>query len=330
MRNVMKCSAMLLLGAAYGPTVANAAALEAVSKSYPARPVRMVVSQSPGGANDLTIRLIGPLLSERLGQPVVIENRPGAGSLIGTDLVAKATPDGYTLLVTSSSFTIMPSMYRKLPFDPLGDFTAVTSLTSYAFLLVVHPSVSANSISELIALAKSRPGTLNYASGGTGTPPHMGAELFKSLAGVDIVHVPYKGGGEAIVAILGGQVQLYVGPFGTVLPQVKSGKLKALGVSSTARSPLLPNVPSVAEAGLPGYQHSVWNGLLAPARTPAAVISKLANEIAAVMKTPAVRERFAADGVEAGGITPQELDALIRAEIPKWAAVVRQAGIKPE
>lgn len=325
-------SAAVLLGAACwtAAAVAGAAAPNVPTTLYPTRPIRMVVSQSPGGANDLAIRLISPSLSEHLGQPVVIENRPGAGSLIGTDIVAKSTADGYTLLVTSSSLTIMPGMYRKLPFDPLKDFTAVTSLTSYSFLLAVHSSLPAVSITELIALAKAKPGSLNYASGGTGTPPHMGAELFKSLAGVDIVHVPYKGGGEAIIAVIGGQVQMYVGPFGTVLPYVKSGKLRALGVSSSERSPLLPGVPTVAEAGVVGYQHNVWNGLLAPAHTPPAIIEKLAAAIGAVIKTPLIRERFAADGVEAGGISPRELNTLIRAEIPKWASVIKQAGIKPE
>lgn len=324
----MKCKASLLLCAVLWPPVAGAAAAEPIP-NYPERPIRIVVPASPGGAGDLAIRMVAPRLFERLGQPLVIENRPGAGSVIGTDLVAKATPDGHTLLATVSSFTIIPSTYKKLPFDPVKDFAPVTTLNSFTFIVVVHPSVPANSIKELIALAKAKPGMLNYASGGTGTPPHMGAELFKSMAGIDIVHVPYKGA-DATPALLGGQVQFYVGPFGTMMPYVKSGRLKALAVTSVKRALLLPELPTVAEAGLPGFEHSAWSGMLAPARTPPAVVKKLANEVASALKMPAISERFAAEGVEPGGISPAEFAALLKSEIAKWAKVARQAGIKPE
>lgn len=324
----MKCKASLLLCAVFWPPVADAAAAEAIP-SYPERPIRIVVPASPGGAGDLAIRMVAPRLFERLGQPLVIENRAGAGSVIGTDLVAKATPDGYTLLATVSSFTIIPSTYKKLPFDPIKDFAPVTTLNSFSFLVVVHPSVPANSVKELIALAKGTPGALNYASGGVGTPPHMGAELFKSMAGIDIVHVPYKGA-DATPALLGGQVQFYVGPFGTMMQHVKAGKLRALAVTSVKRALLLPELPTVAEAGLPGFEHSAWSGMLAPASTPPALLKKLANEVVAALKMPAISERFAAEGVEPGGISSEAFAAQIESEIAKWAKVARQAGIKPE
>ena len=324
----MKCKVSLLLCAVLWPQVAGAAAAEPIP-SYPERPIRIVVPASPGGAGDLAIRMVAPRLFERLGQPLVIENRAGAGSVIGTDLVAKATPDGYTLLATVSSFTIIPSTYKKLPFDPIKDFAPVTTLNSFSFLLVVHPSVPANSVKELIALAKATPGALNYASGGVGTPPHMGAELFKSMAGIDIVHVPYKGA-DATPALLGGQVQFYVGPFGTMMQHVKAGKLRALAVTSVKRALLLPELPTVEEAGLPGFEHSAWSGMLAPASTPPAVIRRLANEVVAAVKMPAISDRFAAEGLEPGGISPEEFTAKVKSEIAKWAKVARQAGIKPE
>ena len=324
----MKCKASLLLCAVVWPPVACAAAAEPIL-SYPERPIRILVPAAAGGAGDLAIRMVAPRLIERFGQPIVIENRPGAGSVIGTDIVAKATPDGHTLLFTVASFTIIPSTYKKLPFDPIKDFAPVTTVNSFSFLVLVHPSVPANSVKELIALAKAKPGALNYASGGTGTPPHMGAELFKSMAGIDVVHVPYKGA-DATPALLGGQVQFYVGPFGTMMPYVKSGKLKALAVTSVKRSLLLPELPTVAEAGLPGFEHSAWSGMLAPARTPPAVVKKLANEVAAAVKMPAISERFAAQGLELGGISPEAFAAQIKSEVAKWAKVARQAGIKPE
>jgi tripartite-type tricarboxylate transporter receptor subunit TctC len=294
------------------------------------RPIRAIVPQSVGGANDQTARLIAPLLAERLGQSIVVDNRAGAGSLVGTELVALAPPDGYTLLVSPSALTINPSIYKKLPFDPIRDFAPVTTLSSYPNLLVVHPALAVNSVKDLIALAKAKPGTLNVASGGTGTGTHLGAEMFKSVTGVDVVHVPYKGGGPAITALLGGQVQLYFGGIGTVLAHFKSGKLKALAVTSLKRSSVAADIPSMVEAGFPGYEHTTWNGLLAPARTSPAIIRQLNVEVNAVLKLAAVRERFVADGVDAGGIAPGEFAAMIKREISKWAKVIRDAGIQPE
>ena len=310
--------------------IAATCAPAAETAAWPQRPIRIVVPQSAGGLTDLTARLIGPRLSERLGQPVVIDNRPGAGSMVGTDLVAKASPDGHTLLVAPSSITIIPGMYKQVPFDPAVDFAPVTTLTSYPNLIVVHPSVAATSIRELIALAKAKPGALNYASGGAGTPTQLGPELLKSMAGIDIVHVPYSGGGPAITALLGAQVQLYFGPIATVLQLVKGGKLRALAVTSAKRTPVVPEVPTVAESGLPGFDQTTWNALLAPSRTPPVVVVRLFDEMQAILKMPAIRERFAAEGVETGGMPSAQLAAVIKSEIPKWAKVIRDAGIKAE
>ena len=320
----------LLLCVALWPPAAGAAAAEPIAVHYPTRPIRIVVPQSPGGGMDFTARLVAPRLSERLGQPMVVDNRSGAGTLVGTDLVAKAAPDGYTLLVVSNALTIIPSIYKKVPFDPVRDFAPVTTLSSFPNVVLVHASVPANSVKELIALAKAKPGTLNYASGGAGTGTQLFVELFKSMAGVDIVHVPYKGGGPALAALLGGQVQLYFAPIPAALTLLKAGRLKALAVTSAKRTLVAPELPSMTEAGLPGYDESTWNGLLAPARTPPAVIKKLNSEVSALLQMPALRERFAAEAAEAGGISSERFAAMIKSEIAKWAKVIRGAGIMPE
>jgi len=326
----MKSKASLLVCALLWSPVAGAAAAEFSPGGYPVRPIRVVVPSSPGGATDLFGRLAMLPLAERLGQPVVIDNRPGAGSMIGTDLVAKATPDGYTLLVISSSFAINPSMYRKIPFDSIRDFAPVGLLSSYPHLVVVNPALRANSIKELIALAKAKPGTVNFASAGIGTPTQLGAELFKSMAGVDIVHVPYKGGGPALIGLSGGEAQLYIGPIVTLLPYVKAGRLKALAVTSAKRSSVLLDLPTVAEAGLPGFKQDAWNGLVAPARTPRAIINKLHGEVGLVLNMPSIRKRLSAQGVEPGGISSEEFGAMLKDEIAKWAKVIHDAGIRPE
>ena len=316
----------VLAAAAFGIPAAAIAA----EAPWPVRPVRIIVPQSAGGQTDLTARLIGPQLTERLGQPMVIDNRPGAGSMLGTDMVAKAAPDGYTLLLLPSSLTIFPSVYKHVPFDPVRDFAPITMLTYYPNLVVVPPSLPVTSIRELIALAKAKPGSLNFASGGTGTPTQLSAELLKSMAGIDMVHVPFKGGGPAITALLGGQVQVYFGPIATVLQLVNAGKLRAIGVTSLKRSGVAPEVPTVAESGVPGFEQITWNGLSAPARTPPAVIARLVKEINVILRLPAIRDRFAAEGVEMGGIPPEQLAAIIKGELEKWAKVARAAGIVPE
>lgn len=319
----MMRAAGLALWMSLWPVAAGAAA-------YPERPIRIVVPQSPGGTTDFTARLVAPRLAERLGQPVVVDNRPGAGSLLGADLVAKSAPDGHTLLVIASALAIIPSTYRKVPFDSVRDFAPITTLSSYPNIVVVHPSVPAGTVRELIALAKAKPGSLHFASGGVGTGTQLGAELFKTMAGIELVHVPYKGGGPALTALLGGQVQIYFAPMPSALPQLRAGKLKALAVTSRKRSPAAPELPSVAESGLHAYDESTWNGVLAPARTPPAIVNKLNAEFEAVLKAAATREHFAAEGSEPAAIAPGEFAAMIRSEVAKWARVVRQAGIQPE
>lgn len=309
--------------------IAGAAAAGPVPESYPDRPFRVVVPSSAGGGTDFFARLVLLPVSDRLGQPAVIDNRPGAGSLIGTDIVAKAEPDGYTLLVMSSSFVINPSVYKKMPFDSRRDFAPVALLSLYPQLAVVHPSYPVNSMRELIALAKTKPGALNYASAGAGTPSHLGTALFASMAGINIVHVPYRGGGAANIAILGGQVELLFGPIVTLLPHAKAGRLRALAVTGANRSSVLPDVPSVAEAGVPGFRQDGWNGLLTRAGTPPAIIRKLNSEIRAVQKMPAIHERLATQGVEPGDISAGEFGAMLENEMALWAKVVRDAGIKP-
>jgi len=302
----------------------------ASAQGYPSRPVKVIVPYGPGTAIDVIMRELAELLAKSMGQPFVVENKAGASGMIGADVVAKAAPDGYTLLVAASALTIIPSMYRKVPFDPVRDFAPVTTLSWYPNLVVVHPAVPANTIKELIALAKAKPGTLNYASGGNGTGPQLCALLFASMAGINLTHVPYKGGGPATTAVLGGEVQLYFAPMPSTLPFVKAGRLKALAVTSRKRSPAMPDLPSVAEAGLKDYDENTWNGLFAPARTPSSIVEKLNAEMEAILKTPAMRERIAAEGAEPAWSRPEELAAIIKREVVKWAQVIRRAGIQPE
>jgi tripartite-type tricarboxylate transporter receptor subunit TctC len=302
----------------------------ALAADYPVRPIRIIVPQSPAGTTDFTARVIASQLSERLGQPVVVDNRAGAGSMVGTDLVAKAPPDGYTLLVAASALTIIPSMYKKVPFDPVRDFSPITTLSWYPNVVVVHPSLPVNSMKELIALAKAKPGTLNYASGGTGTGTQLGALLFASMAGISLVHVPYKGGGPAMTALLGREVQLYFAPMPSALQLMKAGRLKALAVTSSKRSRVALELPTISEAGLKDYDESTWNGVFAPARAPASIVEKLNSELEAILKTPLTRDRLASEGAEPAWIRPEEFAAMIRNEVAKWAKVVSQAGIQPE
>ncbi|HUP95171.1 MAG TPA: tripartite tricarboxylate transporter substrate binding protein, partial [Burkholderiales bacterium] len=258
------------------------------------------------------------------------DNRAGAGGTIGTEIVAKAPPDGYTILVASSSHTINPSVYKKIAYEPLRDFAPVTLIASGPGLLVVHPSVPAKSVKELIALGRSKPGQLNYASAGNGTPPHLAAELFKSMAGVDFVHVPYKGNVPAFADLISGAVSLSFPTITSGLPQVRAGKLRALGVTSKQRSAVVPEVPTIAEAGLPGYEASTWYGMLAPAATPAPIVSKLNRQMIDVLKLPDVREKLLAQGLEPVGNTPAEFTSIISAELVKWGKVVAAAGMKAE
>jgi tripartite-type tricarboxylate transporter receptor subunit TctC len=292
--------------------------------------VRIVVPQTPGASTDLTGRLIAQKLSPVLGQPVIVENRPGAGSLVGTELVAKATPDGHTLLVVASSLTISPLLHASLPFDPQRDFAPITQLSSFPNILVVHPGVPVKTVQDLVTLAKSKPGALNYASAGTATGTHLSAELFKYMTGTDMVHVPYKGGGAAMPALLGGQVQLMFSSTPTAMPHVRQGKLRPVAVTSGKRWPTLPDIPTIAESGVPGYDHTPWNGFLAPATTPRAVIGRLNAEAVRILHAPETRSVFTNEGAEPVGNKPEEFAAIIRSEMAKWTKVVKAAGIKAD
>ena len=307
----------------------NAAAQSDVA-GYPSRPIRIVVPQSPGASSDITARLIALRLAEAFKQPVVVDNRPGAGSTSGTEIVTRAAPDGHTLLVVASSLTISPALYKKLAYDPVRDFAPVTQLSSFPNLLAAHPSFAAKTLQDVIALAKAKPGTLNYASAGTGTGTHMSAELLKQMTGIDIVQVPYKGGGPAIVAAIGGQTQMIIGTTLGLLPHVRAGKLRAIAVTSPQRSPVAPEIPTFAESGAPGYDHAPWNGLLAPAKTPVPVVAKLNAEVVRILRTPEVSKIFTNDGAQAVGNSPEAFAAIVKSEVAKWAKVIKTAGIKIE
>jgi tripartite-type tricarboxylate transporter receptor subunit TctC len=298
--------------------------------TYPTKPLRIIVPQSAGASTDLTARLIAQKLSVAFVQPVVVDNRPGAGSIIGTDLVAKAAPDGYTLLVVASSITLNPSLHKNLPFDPVRDLAPITQLSAFPNLLTVHPALPVKTVKDLIALAKAKPGSLNYGSSGSATGTHLSAELFKYMTGTDMVHVPYKGGGPAVQALLGGQVQLNFATIVSVLPQVRSGKLRGIAVTTARRSPGAPDIPTIAESGVPGYDHGPWNGFLAPARTPRAVIARLYEETARILQLPETKAVFTNEGAEPVGNKPEEFGAIIKAETAKWAKVIHAAGIKAD
>ena len=317
-------SAMRILIAA----VALVLSLPAAADDYPSKPIRLVAPFAPGGPSDLLARLMAAKLTERLGQPVVVENRPGAGGSIGAAAVAKAAPDGYTLVLVSSSFSVNATLYPDLPYDTLKDFAPITLLTSAPFLLVVNAHVPAKSLRELIALAKKEPGKLNYGSGGAGSGPHIVGELFKSAAGLDIVHVPYKGTGPLKSALIAGDVQLAFGNIFAVYPAVQSGQLRAIAVTGAKRSSALPDVPTMKEAGLPEFEADGVHGLLAPAGTPAAIIEKLNRESVAVLRSPEVTKHLASEGAEPIGNTPQEYADYLKKDVEKWGRVIRGRGIR--
>lgn len=301
------------------------------AQDYPTKPIRMVVPYPPGGTPDLLGRMIAQRLNEVWGQPVIVENRSGAGGNIGADFVAKAVPDGYTLLVTNSpTMVISASLYPKLPYDPLKDLAPITQGVLQPNILVVHPSVPARSVIELIRLAKANPGKLNFASPGIGTVGHLAGEMFKMMAKADILHVPYRGAGPALTDVLGGQVTIYFGAVAPVLPMVKAGKLRLLAVGSTQRSALLPGIPTVSEAGLAGFDASASAGLFAPRATAKAIVAKLNAEVVKFLGLPEIKRRLADLGAEASPGTPEEFAAYMRAEMAKWAAVIKQAGVRAE
>ncbi len=321
----MRCATTCLL------TAMLIMASAAPAQTYPIRPIRWVVTYPPGGPTDVVARAIGAKLTEAWGQQIVIDNRAGAGGVIGTDIAAKAVPDGYTLLFgTSAGLTINPALNSKLPYDAVKDFAPVSLLVLNPQILVVHPAVPVNSVKELIALAKARPGQLNYASVGLGSPNHMGMELLKALTGIDIVHVPYKGTGPAITDLLGGQVQVMFNSMPSVIPLVASGKLKGLAVGSVQRSPAVPDIPTVAEAGVPGFENVTWYGMFAPAKTPHDIIVKLNKQVVQILASPEMAQRLASQGAEPRSSTPEELTKFMRVESERWKKVIKTAGIKVE
>jgi len=324
-KHARRCSLLFLVGTAIG-----SAGLTHAQQNYPVRPVRLVVPSSPGGGTDITARIIAPKLGEYLGQQVVVENRPGAGTMIGGEVVARAAPDGYTLLMGISTLAINPAMYRKVPYDALKDFAPVSQVVALPNILVTHPSLPVKSVKELVAFAKSRPDQINFASAGVGTNPHLAMELFLSMTGVKMVHVPYKGSGQGVIDLIAGNVTVMMPSILTALNYVKNKRLRALGVSSAKRAAGAPDIPTIAEAGVPDYEAVQWFGVLAPAATPREVIGQLHKEIVRTVQTPDVRQKLVNDGADPVGSSPEQFAAFIRSETAKWAKVAKDIGIKPE
>jgi tripartite-type tricarboxylate transporter receptor subunit TctC len=322
----MMCSrAFVLIAAMAGAMVGGHAS---AAETYPVRPVRVIAAFPPGGFVDLTTRVLAAPLATALGQQVVVDNRGGAGGIVGTELAARAAPDGYTLIVGSAgTHGVNQSLYRKLPYNVLRDFQPVARLADAPSILAVHPSLPARSVKDLIALARSRPGEIMYASAGSGTSTHLAAALFEHLARVKLVHVPYKGGGPAIVDVLAGQVPVTFGTAASVSPHTKSGRLRGLAVTAGKRSAVLPDLPTIAESGLPGYEMLNWLGLFAPAGTPRAVVEKLSAEAVRIMRLPEVRDRLNAQGAEPSPLATEEFTPFVKSEVEKWAKVVAATGM---
>ena len=321
----------LLPALALGIALAVQGLPAAQAQTWPAKPVRIIVPFSPGGFADSSVRAIADRLAARLGQSVVVENRPGAGGNIGAELVAKSAPDGYTLLAGyDGTMVVNPHVYAKLGFDTLKDFAPVTKLGDGAVIVVAHPSVPANNLRELIALAKAKPGTLSFGSSGTGGSAHLACEMLNQRAGIELVHIPYKGGGQAITDVVGGQIPLVCTAIATAQQFIKSGKLKALGLTSATRDPAMPEVPTFAESGLPGFVVTSWMGILAPAHTPRAIVDRLQTEIAAVLQLPDVRARYAVLGIDPVGNKPEEYAEQLKADLDAWGPVVKKANLRIE
>ncbi|MBI4189313.1 MAG: tripartite tricarboxylate transporter substrate binding protein [Betaproteobacteria bacterium] len=307
-----------------------AAAPDASAQGYPNRAIRMVVAFAPGGASDTNARIVSQKLSEQLAVPVVVDNRPGAGSMLGTEIVARAAPDGYTLLTASAELSINPSLQPKIPYDALKDFAPISQTVSSQYALSTHPSVPVKSVKEFIALAKARPGQLNYGSSGVGSANHLAGALFQEMTGTKLVHIPFKGAGPATIALMGGEIDFMFSSTTAVVAQVKLGRLRAIAVTGPKRFSEMPNIPTVSEAGLPGFVVTGWFGVVAPAGTPREIINKLGAEIVKVVQQPAVQERFASLGTVPVGSSPQEFAAFLRAEIEKWSRVVKASGARPD
>ena len=318
----LRCTLVLL-------AASTAALATAHAQSYPTKTIRLVVAGAPGGGTDIVGRILAQKLTETWGQTVVVDNRPGAGSTIGTDIVAKAVPDGYTIQAVSMSHALNVSLYRKLPYDPIRDFAHVILAARAPNVLVAHPSLPARNVKELIALAKSQPGKLNFSSSGTGGVSHLSAEVFRAAAGIDIVHVPYKGAGPAMTALMSNEAQLMMATTPVALAQIKGGRVKAIAISSRKRSTLAPDVPTIAEAGFPGFETDTWYGVIGPARMPVAIVSKLNADINQLLKVRDVQVQLEQQGAEVAGGTPQEFLAFARAEVAKWAKAIKAANIEP-
>ena len=299
--------------------------------AYPERPVRFVVPFAPGGTNDILGRIVAEKLSGRMGQPFVVDNRAGANSVVGAEITARATPDGHTILIVAAGYAVNPSIYRTLPYDTERDLAPIGVVADGPYLMVVNAAVPVKSVSEFIAWAKARPGQVNYASSGIGSPPHLAAALLNTTAGLDMQHVPYKGGGAVLPDLMAGRVSMFFGSIATLRPQIQTGKLRAIAVTTVRRSAAMPEVPTFIESGLAGYEVNGWYGMLAPGRTPRVIVNRLNTELRAVLEETDTRTRFGQYGLEpVRGSTPDAFAALIRSEIAKWAKVVRAAGIKPE
>ena len=303
-------------------------ALCAWAQSYPTRSVKVVVPYAVGGSADVYGRVLAAKLSETMGEPFVIENRPGGGAVIGTDAVAKSAPDGYSILVMSNTHTVNETLIPKKPYDLMRDLAPISGINSQDLMLVAPPSIKANNLREFIALAKAQPGKLNYASSGPGTPYHMAGELFKHMAGVDIVHVPHKGSDQARTAVLAGQVDMMFDAISTIMSHVRAGKLKALGTTGKTRSSVTPDIPTISEAGVPGYEATIWLGLMAPAATPKPTLERLSAQVRKVINAPDVKENWSKQGAVPMGMTPEEFGKFLREDIAKWAKLVKDTGMK--
>lgn len=302
----------------------------ALAQGYPSRPIRILVGFPPGGVADILARSVGSKLSESLGQPVVVENRAGAGGNIAAELLARSAPDGHSLIMFGTPTLANVFLYRKLSYDPMNEFAPVALVASMANILVVNPSVPANSVTELISLAKSKPGQLNFGSAGIGSTQHLSGQLFKSAAGIDISHIPYKGSGPAMTALLAGEIPIIFNVMSTVLPQMKAGKVRGLAVTSAKRSPFAPELPTIAEAGIPGYEYVAYFGLIAPARTPQEIIARLNAETARILQMPDIMERLAFNGAEPMIATPEQFGAFLREELTRMGKVVRESGARAD
>ena len=297
--------------------------------AYPAKPIRLIVPFAPGGGLDITTRLIGQKLIEKWGQNIVVASRPGAATIVGTEIASKAVPDGYTLLMITTTFAINPGLYPKLPYDPIRDFTPVTQLNSQPNIIVVNPTLAVRSVKDLIGFAKSRPGELTYATPGAGSAPHLSAEMFQRAAAISLIHVPYKGIPQAVTDVIGGRVTMLFTTTISASPHIKSGKLRAVALTSAKRQASMPDVPTIGET-LPGYRAEAFQGMVAPAGVPKTIVGKISSEVARIVGLQEVAERFQLDGAEAVGSTPQEFAAFLKGETLKWTRVIKEAGIKPE